>query len=98
MIITLAIRADGDWATKVSSVTKGQELVIDASYGIINQSVRASKSRYLVIIIGGNGVTTIINLISQAINEKKFNWIHLFWSVKSPEDAIYLSNLKDLAE
>lgn len=97
-LITLAIREDGDWTTRVAMIETGQEVVLDASYGIIHRSVMNPTNKYLVIMIGGNGVTPVVNLLKNAINKENYQGIYVYWSLKKPEDAIYLSNLNKLAE
>ena len=96
--LKLAIRADGDFTKSVlSSVVENDTVLVDASYGLIHRKLSHSKMNNLVIIVNGNGITPVISLIQNFLNTDKYKNITLFWSVKSMDDAIYLSDLDELS-
>ena len=78
------------------ALATGAEVVFDAPYG--DYTLHKTESRPAVFIIGGIGVTPVLSMIKQATHDKTAHKIILIHSNKTPQDAPFENDFKQLAE
>jgi len=73
----------------------GTELKMDAPYGSF--TLHKTETTPAVFLIGGIGITPVRSIIAQATHEKLPHKITLMYANKTPDDAPFLNDLKNLA-
>lgn len=72
----------------------GSESMIDDPAGVF--TLHHKPSRAAVFIAGGIGITPFLSILRQAARDKLPHQLHLFFSNRRPEDAAFLSELRDM--
>lgn len=93
--IEFGIKMAGDFTKRAAALRVGDELNLQGPWGVFG--CKPEQPRH-VMIAGGIGVTPFIAIIREAIaaNTKGHEFI-LFYSVRTPEEAAYLAELKSIA-
>jgi ferredoxin-NADP reductase len=70
---------------------------IDMEGPIGSFTLHQKETRPAIMLVGGIGITPFISMIKDATERKLPHQIYLFYSNRRPEDAAFLSHLRDLA-
>lgn len=87
-MVRFGIKKLGDYTSLLGDVKKGQKVKIDGPYGTFSNQIVNNKRQ--IWIAGGIGVTPFM---SMARDLDKNQQIDLYYSVKEPKEAVYLSEL-----
>lgn len=83
----------GNYSTKLFSAQPGDEVKIIGPYGFFTyESLKEHKNQ--IWIAGGIGVTPFLSILTDMIEKNADNDISFIYSVKSPEEAVYLQEIK----
>jgi len=101
MEILVLIKKQGTFTQRMFDSKSGQELIISGPYGSFTLpkeqgTAQDSKSKPLVFIAGGIGITPIYSMILEALNNDYSNDIHLFYTAKSLEQMPLHEQLNEL--
>jgi len=103
MEILVLIKKQGTFTQRMFDSKPGQELTISGPYGSFTlpkeqDDSQKNKSKPLVFIAGGIGITPIYSMISEALNnhDDAYNNIHLFYTAKSLEQMPLHEQLNEL--
>jgi ferredoxin-NADP reductase len=78
----------------LKTATLGTEVRIDGPFGSF--TLHRDRSRAAVFLAGGIGVTPFRSMILDAARNKPFHRLFLFYSNRRPEDAAFLSELREI--
>jgi len=95
--LTLVTRMRGTAFKRVlKSAPLGMEAKLDGPMGSFTLHKNASKAA--VFLAGGIGITPFFSILGNAAHEKLPHRLYLFYSNRRPEDAAFLSELRQLEE
>lgn len=93
--ITLATRMrDTAFKRVLKSAHLGMEAMLEGPMGSFSLHKNASKAA--VLLAGGIGITPFFSILRDALHEKLPRRLYLFYSNRRPEDAAFLSELRQL--
>ncbi|GGB43592.1 oxidoreductase [Virgibacillus dakarensis] len=95
-LVTATRLRDSAFKRVLKDLPVGSEVKFDAPHG--NFTLHKTESTPAVFLIGGIGITPIRSMIAEATYQKTSHDMTLLFSNKTPEDAPFQSDLKELAE
>lgn len=95
-LVTATRLRDSAFKRVLKDLPEGSEVKFDAPHG--NFTLHKTESTPAVFLIGGIGITPIRSMITEATYQKTSHDMTLLFSNKTPEDAPFQSDLKELAE
>lgn len=95
--VSFSIKASGDFTGKLDQVQVGDEVHIDAPYGIFSH-LNFPEEKELVFIAGGIGVTPLLSMLLYLRDKDPQRKVTLLWGVRTEEDLIRRKDLEEIAE
>jgi predicted ferric reductase len=90
------IKALGDWTKKLSSLPESIDSEIIGPFGKFSPFLFNNKTKSLVLIAGGIGITPFISLIRSLSSLKIKLPVLLLWSCKTPKDFFFKAELDEI--
>jgi predicted ferric reductase len=95
--VRFAIKIVGDYTIQVQNVPVGSTIVLTGPFGQFGTGFFANKP--IICIAGGIGITPFLSLLSSEANKEiKTRPVHLVYTTKTDEDALYQTELSDLVQ
>jgi ferredoxin-NADP reductase len=94
LVIATRMR-DTAFKRTLAKMPLGSELAIAGPFGSFNLPSNPGAS--CVFLIGGIGITPVRAMLLDATNAKRTNPLYLFYSNRTPSDAAFLTELRDLS-
>ena len=95
--VSFSIKASGDFTSKLEQVAVGDEVRIDAPYGIFSH-VNFPQEQELVFIAGGIGVTPLLSMLLYLRDRDPQRKVTLLWGARTEEDLIRRNELDEIAQ
>lgn len=95
-IVTATRMRDTAFKRVLKDLPEGTEVKFDAPYG--DYTLHKTESTPAVFLIGGIGVTPVRSMIADATHNKTDHKITLLHANKTPEDAPFADDFKELSE
>jgi ferredoxin-NADP reductase len=93
--LTIATRMrDSDFKRALGSLPIGAGVTIDGPFGTL--CLHEDRAVPAVLIAGGIGITPFVSMLRQAANDRLPQRLILIYSNRRPEDAAFLSELREL--
>lgn len=93
-LVTATRIRDSAFKRQLKDLPKGSKVDFDGPSGTF--TLHKTTSTPAVFVIGGIGITPIRSMISEATNQKTDHDLTLLFSNKTPEDAPFLDDLKEM--
>lgn len=90
--LRVSIKNLGDYTEKINKLSKGDIAFVEGFYGMF--SSKYAKEKEQVWIAGGIGITPFLSLAKDIYTHK----VKLIWSVNKESEAVYKTELDELAE
>lgn len=94
--LRLSIKALGDYTSTLEQLKQGMATEVFGPYGQFYYSFLSSRP--LVMIAGGIGITPFLGMLNFETGHQTLRPIRLYYSVKTPAEAVYLPELNSLAK
>lgn len=91
--VRFTIKALGDDTTKVQKITDGTIAYLEGPFGSF--SYKKINNKKQVWIAGGIGITPFLSMARSFRGKKKYS-IHFFYGTETLEEAVFLSEFKDV--
>lgn len=93
-LVTTTRLRDSAFKRELKDLPEGSEVEFDGANGSF--TLHKTETTPAVFLIGGIGITPIRSMIAEATNQKTDHDLTLLYSNKTPEDAPFLSDFKDM--
>ncbi len=96
-ILRFGIKISGDHTLRLREVKKGDTVYVQGPYGRLAEPYFIQKSRPVVCVAGGIGITPFLGLLRQHVDSKSEQPLTLIYSVRSTSEAVYHDEIQSLA-
>lgn len=94
--ISFSIKASGDFTGMLDKVAEGDEVRIDAPYGVFSY-LNYPEENELVFIAGGIGVTPFLSMLRYLRDKDPQRKVTLLWGARTQEDLVRREELDAIA-
>ncbi len=94
-MLVLTIKAEGDYTSQLVNLSSNALAVVEGAFGRF--TYRNFTNRHQVWIAGGIGITPFFSMAKELASTPDYA-VDLYYSVHDPEEAVYLTDLQNLAE
>lgn len=91
--IALGIKVEGGFTRRAQQLVEGDVVQLQGPWGVF---ILPPGDAPLVLFAGGIGVTPLLCMIREAVALQPSRNIHLFYSLRTPAEAAYLDELREI--
>lgn len=92
--LSLVVKAEGDYTSRLKNLLASDRATIEGGFGRFTYSRYKHKKQ--IWIAGGIGITPFLSMVGDLI-KKDFS-ADLFYTVRTPDEAVYLEELQQIAQ